>query len=118
MENQPPDGPILNQQHDHEARASFESLGLGQAALRAVDDLARKTLHLDRVRLVILDEADEMLSMGFIEDIQAILGAVPAEHQTALFSATLAPRVIKLAQQHLRDPERISVASQQAIAPK
>ncbi|MBM2812268.1 MAG: box helicase domain protein [Chloroflexi bacterium] len=84
---------------------------------RLLDHLTRKTLLLDNVRTVILDEADEMLSMGFIEDIQTILAAVTSEHQTALFSATLPPRVVRLAQQHLHDAKPVSVASQQAIAP-
>jgi len=85
---------------------------------RLLDHLGRGRLRLDIVRTVVLDEADEMLSMGFIEDIQAILAAVPPDHQTALFSATLSPRVVRLAQQHLRDAERVSVAAQQAVAPR
>src|SRR5438477_52248 len=85
---------------------------------RLLDHLSRRTLKLDMVRTVVLDEADEMLSMGFIEDIQTILEAVTGEHQTALFSATLPPRIIRLAQQHQRDAARVSVASQQAIAPR
>ena len=60
---------------------------------RALDHIRRKTLRLDGVRTVILDEADEMLDMGFAEDLEAILEAMPAERQTALFSATLPPRI-------------------------
>jgi ATP-dependent RNA helicase DeaD len=85
---------------------------------RLLDLMARGSLKLDRVRIVVLDEADEMLSMGFIDDIQEILGALPAQRQTALFSATMPPRVVRLAQQHLQNPGHISVASQQAIAPR
>jgi ATP-dependent RNA helicase DeaD len=58
---------------------------------RALDHLQRGSLRLDAVATVILDEADEMLDMGFAEDLDAILAAVPAEHQTALFSATISP---------------------------
>ncbi len=84
---------------------------------RLLDHLSRGTLKLDTVRTVVLDEADEMLSMGFIDDIKEILSALPPQHQTALFSATLPPRVLRLAQQHQRDPEKVSVAARQAIAP-
>ncbi|MEA2638743.1 MAG: ATP-dependent helicase DeaD [Chloroflexota bacterium] len=85
---------------------------------RLLDHLTRKTLQLETVRTVVLDEADEMLNMGFIDDIQAILAALPAPHQTALFSATLPPRVVRLAQQHLHDPAHVRVATQQAVAPR
>jgi len=84
---------------------------------RLLDHLNRGTLKLDTVRTVVLDEADEMLSMGFIEDIQTILDAVKTEHQTALFSATLPPRIIRLAQQHQHDAARVTVASKEAVAP-
>ncbi len=57
-----------------------------------------------------LDEADEMLDMGFAEDIELILDAAPAERQTALFSATLPPRIAAIADKHLRDPERVLIA--------
>jgi ATP-dependent RNA helicase DeaD len=76
---------------------------------RAVDHLARGTLNLDGVRVVVLDEADEMLDMGFAEDLDAILAATQAERQTALFSATISPTIAKIAKRHLRDPARISV---------
>jgi ATP-dependent RNA helicase DeaD len=76
---------------------------------RALDHLQRETLSLESVRMVVLDEADEMLDMGFAEDLEAILERVPAEHQTALFSATLPPRIAAIAKRHLRDPERIVI---------
>ena len=60
---------------------------------RALDHIRRKTMRLDSVKVVILDEADEMLDMGFAEDLEAILTETPAERQTALFSATLPPRI-------------------------
>src|SRR5207245_4851748 len=60
---------------------------------RLLDHLARGTLVLDAVRTVVLDEADEMLNMGFLEDIERILAALPAARQTALFSATIPARI-------------------------
>ena len=76
---------------------------------RAVDHLGRGTLDLGAVRTVVLDEADEMLDMGFAEDLEHILGQTPAERQTVLFSATLPPRIDRLARSHLRDPARIAI---------
>jgi ATP-dependent RNA helicase DeaD len=85
---------------------------------RLLDHLRRETLDLSRVSFVVLDEADEMLDMGFIEDIEAILQALPAERQSALFSATIPPRVARLAEGYLREPERVSVAAKEAVAPR
>jgi ATP-dependent RNA helicase DeaD len=76
---------------------------------RVLDHIRRGSLDLSHVRYVVLDEADEMLDMGFIEDIDAILGETPEERQTALFSATFPPRIRELADRHLRDPERLAV---------
>ncbi|MBA3235494.1 MAG: DEAD/DEAH box helicase [Chloroflexi bacterium] len=76
---------------------------------RAVDHLKRGSLKFDAVKVVILDEADEMLDMGFAEDLEAILGATPPERQTALFSATISPTITRIAKRHLKDPARIKV---------
>jgi ATP-dependent RNA helicase DeaD len=76
---------------------------------RAVDHLRRGSLRFDEVRVAILDEADEMLDMGFAEDLETILSATPAERQTALFSATISPTITRIAKRHLRDPARIKV---------
>ncbi|MBA3368577.1 MAG: DEAD/DEAH box helicase, partial [Geodermatophilaceae bacterium] len=76
---------------------------------RALDHIARKTLRLDQLETVVLDEADEMLDMGFAEDIEAILTETPKTRQTVLFSATLPPRIDKIARKHLRDPSRIQM---------
>jgi len=76
---------------------------------RALDHIRRGTLHLASLRTVVLDEADEMLDMGFAEELEAILAATPAEKQVALFSATLAPRIASIARTHLRDPEVIRI---------
>jgi ATP-dependent RNA helicase DeaD len=77
---------------------------------RALDHVGRGTLVFDTVRTVVLDEADEMLDMGFADELEAILAAVPAERQTALFSATMAPRILQIAKRHLHDPVRVTIA--------
>jgi ATP-dependent RNA helicase DeaD len=76
---------------------------------RALDHIRRKTLRLDSVKVVVLDEADEMLDMGFAEDLEAILEATPADRQTALFSATLPARIADIANKHLKDPVRVRI---------
>jgi ATP-dependent RNA helicase DeaD len=76
---------------------------------RALDHLKRGSLSLAHVRTVVLDEADEMLDMGFQEDLEAILSEAPPERQTVLFSATLPPRISGLARQYMRDPTRIEI---------
>jgi ATP-dependent RNA helicase DeaD len=63
---------------------------------RALDHIRRRTLELANVRAVVLDEADEMLDMGFAEDLEAILAATPEDRQTMLFSATMPPRIAAL----------------------
>jgi len=78
---------------------------------RVLDHLRRGTLNLARIRMVILDEADEMLNMGFLEDVEEILKSAPADRQTALFSATMPPRIAGLARDYLRDPQRVSIES-------
>jgi ATP-dependent RNA helicase DeaD len=76
---------------------------------RLLDHIRRRSLDLSTVDYVVLDEADEMLDMGFLEDIDAILAETPPGRQTALFSATFPPRIRELAERHLRDPHRVSV---------
>src|SRR5690606_40394013 len=83
---------------------------------RAIDHLRRGTLKLDRVQAVVLDEADEMLDMGFAEELEAILEALPEKRQTALFSATLPSRIAKLAEKHLSNPARIQIKPRAATA--
>ena len=77
---------------------------------RALDHISRGTLPLGSIEVVVLDEADEMLDMGFAEDIESILGATPPTRQTVLFSATLPSRIDRLARRHLSDPVRIEIA--------
>ena len=78
---------------------------------RVLDHLSRGTLKLDKVKFAILDEGDEMLRMGFAEDVETILGKVPIDRVTALFSATLPAEIMRIAGQYLRDPVRIEVAA-------
>lgn len=84
---------------------------------RLLDHINRKTIKLDDVKTVVLDEADEMLDMGFMDDIQSILKLVPEERQTMLFSATMPSNIQKLAQQFLKNPEHVSVIPKQVSAP-
>ncbi|MGI5506906.1 DEAD/DEAH box helicase [Lentzea sp. CA-135723] len=76
---------------------------------RAIDHLQRGTLQLGDLKVVVLDEADEMLDMGFAEDIDAILTETPSERQTVLFSATMPPRIDRMAKSHLRNPTLIQI---------
>jgi ATP-dependent RNA helicase DeaD len=76
---------------------------------RAIDHLTRRTLDLRDLQVVVLDEADEMLDMGFAEDIETILARTPATRQTVLFSATMPPRIKHIVKQHLSSPTTISV---------
>lgn len=83
---------------------------------RIMDHMRRGTLDLSTVRTVVLDEADEMLDMGFVEDIEFILDQVPDERQIALFSATFPRRIEALAQRYQRNPERVTVAHEARTA--
>jgi ATP-dependent RNA helicase DeaD len=79
---------------------------------RALDHIRRGTLKLQELRIVVLDEADEMLDMGFAEDLDAILTGTPKTKQTALFSATMPPRIRSIAHRHLQDPIEITIAKE------
>jgi ATP-dependent RNA helicase DeaD len=85
---------------------------------RALDHIRRGTLKLDRLALLVLDEADEMLDMGFADDLEAILEATPADRQTALFSATMPSRITAIAGRHLREPARVTIAREKTTAGK
>jgi ATP-dependent RNA helicase DeaD len=80
---------------------------------RVMDLMRRHSLKLDNVRLVVLDEADEMLNMGFKEDIETILRGVPEERQTVLFSATMSPEIMKITRQFLKNPEIVRAPRKQ-----
>ena len=85
---------------------------------RALDHIRRKTLKLDLLSVLILDEADEMLDMGFADDLDAILEAAPDTHQTALFSATMPARILSIAERHLANPARITIAHEKLATGK
>lgn len=85
---------------------------------RIIDHLKRGTLDVSNVSVVVLDEADEMLDMGFIEDIEKILKMVPESRQTMLYSATMPPEIIKIAKKHMQDPLKIAINVKDIIAPK
>ncbi|MEQ1440302.1 DEAD/DEAH box helicase [Fontimonas sp. SYSU GA230001] len=83
---------------------------------RVVDHVRRGTLRLDHLRQLVLDEADEMLRMGFVEDIEWILGQLPRQRQIALFSATMPAPIRRIAQTHLRDPAEITIQAKTTTA--
>ncbi len=83
---------------------------------RVLDHINRETLRLADIRTVVLDEADEMLDMGFAEDIEAILAETPDDRQTVLFSATMPPRIDAIARRHLREPVRIQMGRDEAAS--
>ena len=85
---------------------------------RVIDHIERGNLDLIGVERVILDEADEMLEMGFIEDIERILSEVPSQRQTLLFSATIPSEVRKIAEKYQKDPEFIKIADKRKNIPK
>jgi ATP-dependent RNA helicase DeaD len=76
---------------------------------RLLDLIERNALNIKQVRTLVLDEADEMLNMGFIEDVEKILSETPAERQTALFSATMPPRIRSLANRFMREPQHVNI---------
>jgi ATP-dependent RNA helicase DeaD len=80
---------------------------------RLLDLIRKGVLGIKNVHTVVLDEADEMLSMGFIEDMEAILAETPAERQTTLFSATVPPEIRRLADRYMRDPQSITIQAEQ-----
>ena len=83
---------------------------------RAIDHIRRGSLKLDSIRTVVLDEADEMLDMGFTEDIETILEKTPAERQTVMFSATIPPRIEAITKKYQRDPVRVRIGAGQTKA--
>src|SRR5579875_1422200 len=84
---------------------------------RALDHINRGTLKLSGLEVVVLDEADEMLDMGFAEDIEEILGSTPDGRQTALFSATMPPRIDGMVRRHLRNPVRVELSLKAGLTP-
>ena len=84
---------------------------------RVMDHMRRHTIKLDDVNMVVLDEADEMLNMGFREDMELILGEIPGEHQTALFSATMPKPILEITGQFQKDAVQIRVAAKELTIP-
>src|SRR5678816_2326788 len=83
---------------------------------RVIDHLERGSLDLSALRCLVLDEADEMLRMGFIDDVETVLKKVPATRQVALFSATMPSQIRRIAQTYLKDPVEIAIKSTTATA--
>jgi ATP-dependent RNA helicase DeaD len=83
---------------------------------RVLDHLGRGSLNLASVQTLVLDEADEMLDMGFADELEAILKATPRERQTALFSATMAKRILEIAKRHLRNPVHVTIPNEKLAA--
>jgi len=83
---------------------------------RVMDHMRRRTLKLDKLQALVLDEADEMLRMGFIDDVQWILEQTPENRQIALFSATMPPAIRKIAEQQLNNPQQITIKVKQTTA--
>lgn len=83
---------------------------------RVLDHLQRGSLKLDALRWLVLDEADEMLRMGFVDDVETILKQAPDERQIALFSATMPPQIRRIAQTYLREPEEITIKARTTTA--
>ncbi|AQS59300.1 DEAD/DEAH box helicase [Desulforamulus ferrireducens] len=85
---------------------------------RLLDHLRRHTLKVDRVKMVVLDEADEMLDMGFVEDIEEILRHIPSERQTLLFSATMPEEILRLSRQYMTNPKYVTVSKTNLTVPQ
>ncbi|WP_316364402.1 DEAD/DEAH box helicase [Candidatus Thiodiazotropha sp. CDECU1] len=83
---------------------------------RVMDHMRKGTLRLDSIQALVLDEADEMLRMGFIDDVQWILEQIPEKHQTALFSATMPKEIQRIARRHLDNPCEIAIKTRTATA--
>ncbi len=84
---------------------------------RVMDHMRRHTIKLDHVNMVVLDEADEMLNMGFREDMELILGEIPGEHQTALFSATMPQPILDITHKFQKDAKLVKVAAKELTIP-
>ncbi|WP_449619636.1 DEAD/DEAH box helicase [Robertmurraya sp. Marseille-Q9965] len=84
---------------------------------RILDHINRKTIKLENIHTVVLDEADEMLNMGFIEDIESILAKTPAERQTLLFSATMPAPIQRMAEKFMKDPQIVRVKTKEMTVP-
>ena len=84
---------------------------------RVMDHMRRRTIKAETVQMMVLDEADEMLDMGFREDIETILVKIPEEHQTLLFSATLSPEILDITKRFQKNPEFIKIVRKELTVP-
>ncbi len=84
---------------------------------RLMDHMNRKTIRLEHLKMVVLDEADEMLNMGFLEDIETILSACPEQRQTMMFSATMRDEIKAIANKFMQDPQLVKVKAQELTVP-
>ncbi len=96
----------------------FRALSMGAQIVvgtpgRVLDHLRRGSLSLSSVKVCVLDEADEMMALGFTEDMEAILSELPESRQLAFFSATMAPKVLSITEKFLRDPQRVEIVAKQ-----
>lgn len=85
---------------------------------RVMDHMRRHTIKTEWIHTVVLDEADEMLNMGFLEDMETILSQLPEERQTMMFSATMPPAIVEISQRFLKDPVMVQVAKKELTVPK
>ena len=85
---------------------------------RVMDHMRRKTVKMDQIHTVVLDEADEMLNMGFLEDMETILSALPEERQTLMFSATMPQAIQRIATNFQKDPQIVRVVKKELTVPK
>lgn len=85
---------------------------------RVMDHMRRKTIRTDEIGTVVLDEADEMLNMGFLEDMETILGAMPEERQTVMFSATMPKEIAEIARKFQKNPEMVRVVKKELTVPE
>ena len=100
-------------------RVQFRALDRGVHVVvgtpgRVMDHMRKGSINLDNLQCLVLDEADEMLRMGFIDDVEWVLEQIPTEHQTALFSATMPKQIAKIAKQYLKDPAVIQIQDKSA----
>jgi ATP-dependent RNA helicase DeaD len=106
-------GQSINVQLDHLRRGVHVVVGTPG---RVIDHIKRGTLDLRKAKFVVLDEADTMLDMGFIEDIEFILDSIPQPRQMSLFSATMPQRIMDIAARHMKNPEKILVSADEPQA--
>ena len=85
---------------------------------RVMDHMRRKTIRTDAIHTAVLDEADEMLNMGFLEDMELILGEMPEERQTVMFSATMPREIAEIARKFQKDPENVKVVKKELTVPE